>query len=228
MASVVQAVTRNPLRTAQIVLAIISIALSASILGTAADTYRVYKQQSSGMNPWWLPLWPDHFDTSSTPALIGTGAAILILNLVFVVVSLFPRIPIVQSPKLSGLFTMLVAVPSFLLSLFGIIFAHVLNTHAGGNTQRDTIQTWTCRFKNAHPMDGGLEIQSNMSNESFGRLCTESMFSFYGLIPLMVLQFTMIIVALVGWRQPVLTLPRSTGGSKEMDSSREGTPSDAP
>jgi len=223
MASVLM---RNPLRTAQIVLAVISVALSAAILGTAADALRVYKSQTKQMNPWWLPLWPSHFDTSGTSATIGTAATVLVLNLIFAVVSLFPKLHLVQSPKLSAMFTMLVSVPSFLLALFDIIFAHVLNTHTSGSTQRDTIQTWTCRFKNVKPEADSLALDHNMSNALFGRLCEESRFAFYALIPLILIQFAMIVIALRGWRRPVLTLPRSTGGTKEVESSPEpeGTP----
>lgn len=86
------ALRRNPLRTAQIALAVLSVALSAAILGTAADALKVYNSQRKGMNPWWLPLWPNHFDTSSSPAIIAASSVALVLNLTFTAVNLFPRV----------------------------------------------------------------------------------------------------------------------------------------
>lgn len=64
-----------------LVLAIISITLGLAIVGCAGQTLRVFNSQQA-TNTWFLPVWPNHFDTSELRALIGTSAAIVVLNAV--------------------------------------------------------------------------------------------------------------------------------------------------
>lgn len=80
-------------------LAALSFAFAVTILGTAAHTMSVYNIQS-GVNPWWIPLWAEHFDVRGTRSLIGSAAVVLILNLFFCVVNFVPR---VCSPLFSSL-----------------------------------------------------------------------------------------------------------------------------
>lgn len=66
--------------------------LAAAIVGTAIHSYRTFVIQTSAMNPWWLPLWPGHFNSTGTKALIGAGSAILLLNFIFIVFSIIPKV----------------------------------------------------------------------------------------------------------------------------------------
>jgi hypothetical protein len=59
-----------PLHLAQTIITGLVVAFSIAILGTSAHTLDVYNKQRS-TNPWWTPLWPQHFDTHGTKALIG-------------------------------------------------------------------------------------------------------------------------------------------------------------
>jgi hypothetical protein len=73
-------------------LATLSTMLSVAVLGTVGHSYHLYQIQTAANNPWWLPLWPQHFDTTGTRALIGAGAGITLLNLVYITVSVVPKV----------------------------------------------------------------------------------------------------------------------------------------
>lgn len=74
------------LRTPTLALALLSMCLSIGIIGTAGRSYHVFTSAASkGDNPWFLPAWPNHFDMRELQALIGTSAAIFVLNAVLVV-----------------------------------------------------------------------------------------------------------------------------------------------
>ena len=81
----------TPLHIAQLVLVGLTLCLSIAIIGTAAHTLHVFNSQQS-TNPWWLPLWPQHFDTHSTSALIGSAASVVMLNAIFLIFTLVPRV----------------------------------------------------------------------------------------------------------------------------------------
>lgn len=72
------------LRTPTLALALLSICLSIGIIGTAGRSYAVFTTSQSS-NPWFLPAWPNHFDLRELQALLGTSAAIVVLNAVLVV-----------------------------------------------------------------------------------------------------------------------------------------------
>jgi len=80
-----------PLHLAQTVITGLVVALSIAILGTAAHTLNVYNKQHTS-NPWWLPLWPQHFDVHGTKALVASAAVALVLSGVFLVMSLIPKV----------------------------------------------------------------------------------------------------------------------------------------
>lgn len=66
--------------------------LAAAIVGTAIHSYHTFRVQRGANNPWWLPLWPQHFDTTGTKTLIGAGSGIILLNLVYIIVSVIPKV----------------------------------------------------------------------------------------------------------------------------------------
>lgn len=72
-------------------LSALSFVFAATILGTAAHTLAIYHEQRS-VNPWWIPLWSEHFDIAATRSLIGAAATILILNLMFCIANVIPRV----------------------------------------------------------------------------------------------------------------------------------------
>jgi hypothetical protein len=80
-----------PLHVVQAVLIGLCFCLSVAILGTAGHTLHVFKTQQSS-NPWWLPLWPQHFDASGISALIGSAAVVTVLSAIFLVFALVPRV----------------------------------------------------------------------------------------------------------------------------------------
>jgi hypothetical protein len=80
-----------PFHLAQTVITGLVVALSIAILGTSAHTLDVYNKQRS-TNPWWTPLWPQHFDTHGTKALIASSVVTLVLLSAFLVMSLLPKV----------------------------------------------------------------------------------------------------------------------------------------
>jgi hypothetical protein len=66
--------------------------------------------------------------------------------------------------------------PSCLVTLVTVIYCHILNSDA---PEIDTIQTWTCKYKNSHPYEQDIPLPSNMGNKDFGSLCTQSVSVFF-------------------------------------------------
>ena len=56
-----------------------------------------------------------------------------------------------------------------------VIYAHILNHNS---PDIDTIQTWTCKYKNSKPLSQDLSIPSNMGNGLFKSICQESVCPF--------------------------------------------------
>jgi len=179
---------RSPLGwllSAQLVLSILSFMTACAVLGTSAHAFSAYKHGTSSNNPWWLPLWPEHFYTKNTQALIGAAAGVVLLNLVFIVMSSIPRVrksalylrtrtksvkvDIASKPLFGAITTVGIALPAFLLALFGIIFNSLLNKRT---TNADTIQSWTCRFDKSMPIQG-ITIPQTFTNEKFSMICLE-------------------------------------------------------
>jgi hypothetical protein len=80
-----------PLHMAQAVLIGLCAALSIATLGTSAHTLDVFNKQQT-FNPWWLPLWPQHFDVHGIKALVGASTAVFVLSAIFLVFALVPRV----------------------------------------------------------------------------------------------------------------------------------------
>jgi hypothetical protein len=69
-----------PLHLAQTILTAVVIIFSITILGTSAHTLDVFNKQQTS-NPWWLPMWPQHFDVQGTKALIASSVVTLVLSI---------------------------------------------------------------------------------------------------------------------------------------------------
>lgn len=76
----------------QLALAGLSGILATAVVGTAAHTYSVFHSQRSENNPWYLPLWPEHFDVTGTKAAIGTGVVVMVLNFGLLAITLIPKV----------------------------------------------------------------------------------------------------------------------------------------
>ncbi|ORY13836.1 hypothetical protein BCR34DRAFT_480313 [Clohesyomyces aquaticus] len=172
-----------PLHLAQSIIIGLCTALSVAVLGCAAHTLDVFNKQQTS-NPWWLPLWPQHFTTAGTKALIGSAVSVLILSTVFLVFALVPKLNLANRPTLRALLAIGTTLPSALVTLVTIIYAHILNHDS---PELDTIQTWTCKYKNSRPMDQDISMPSNMGNGSFGSLCHQSKFALYGTLTVFLL-----------------------------------------
>jgi hypothetical protein len=69
--------------------------------------------------------------------------------------------------------------PSGLLALVTLVYAHILNSNS---PDLDTIQTWTCKYKGSTSLVQDLDtpMPSDLGNGNFGALCRESQFALWG------------------------------------------------
>lgn len=86
--------------------------------------------------------------------------------------------------------------PSALLTLATVIYAHILNNDA---PELDTIQTWTCKYKNSRPLQQDLDLPTNMGNGNFNKLCHESRFALYGTLTVFLLLGASMALSLLCW-----------------------------
>lgn len=80
------------LRIAQLILAALTAIFSLAVLATSAHTLNKFQTQRAALNPWYLPLWPEHFNTTNTQVFIGTSTASMVLALVFIIMLCLPRV----------------------------------------------------------------------------------------------------------------------------------------
>jgi hypothetical protein len=84
------------IRPVQLLLVTLSTLTAGAILGTAAHAFSVYRTGRAANNPWWLPLWPQYFYTTNAEAVIGAAAGIVLLNVVYIVLALLPKVRALQ------------------------------------------------------------------------------------------------------------------------------------
>jgi len=184
-----------PLHNAQSVSFGIVAVLATAITGTASHTLDVFhKQQPS--NPWWLPLWPQHFDTNGTKALIGSAVSVLVLSIVFLVFAVVPRFNLTNRPTFRAMLSLGTCLPGALVTLITIIYAHILNNDS---PHMDTLQTWTCRYRKSRPLEQNMPMPSNMGNSKFNSLCRESKFALYGTLIVFLLLSLNLGLTIVTW-----------------------------
>lgn len=183
-----------PLHLAQTVVTGIVVAMSIAILGTSAHTLDVFNKQQTS-NPWWLPLWSQHFDVHGTKALIASATVTLVLSGIFLVMSLVPQVNLANKHTLRALVALGSAGPSSLLTLVTVIYVHIINH----KSELDTIQTWTCKYKNSRPMPQNMTMASNMGNGNFTSLCNESKFALYGTLVVFLLLGASMGLSVTGW-----------------------------
>jgi hypothetical protein len=184
-----------PLHLAQTIITGLVVALSIAILGTSAHTLDVYNKQRL-TNPWWTPLWRQHFDTHGTKALVASAVVTLVLSGVFLVMSVVPKFALREKYTLRALLSLGTILPCFLLTLMTVIWAHVLNRNT---PEMDTIQTWTCRYQRSKPTAQDMVTPSRLSNAGFKSLCQESKFALYGTLVVFLLLGISMVVTMVTW-----------------------------
>jgi len=185
-----------PLHLAQSIVLGLVCAMSVAIIGTAAHTLDVFNKQQSS-NPWWLPLWPQHFDTHGTKALIGSATSVFVLSAVFLVFALIPSFNLASRPTFRALLALGTTLPAALVSLITIIYAHILNNDT---PEMDTIQTWTCKYKNSQPLvQQNPTMLSGMGNSNFGALCKMSKFALWGTLAMFILVSASIGLTILTW-----------------------------
>ncbi|EDU43556.1 hypothetical protein PtrSN002B_009672 [Pyrenophora tritici-repentis] len=188
-----------PFHLAQAIITGLVVALSIAILGTSAHTLDVFNKQHLS-NPWWAPMWPQHFDVQGTKALIASSVVTLVLCGAFLIASFVPQLALRQKYTLRALLSLATLLPTLLLTLITTIWAHMLNNNA---PDVDTIQTWTCKMQNSQPLAQNLPatiaVPTGMSNNDFKTLCGASKFALHGTLVVFLLVGASMGVTVVTW-----------------------------
>lgn len=184
-----------PLHLAQTVITGLVIVFSIAILGTSAHTLDIFNKQQTS-NPWWLPLWPQHFDVHGTKALIASSVIALTLSSAFLIATFLPSLQLKQKHTLRAALSLCTTLPSLLLTLITTIWAHILNRQT---PDIDTIQTWACKYQHSSPLRQDLSLPSNMGNSNFGAICRESRFALYGTLVIFLLLGASMVLSFVCW-----------------------------
>lgn len=195
-----------PLNLAQTILTALVVVFSIAVLGTSAHTLDVFNKQQTS-NPWWLPMWPQHFDVHGTKALVASSVVTFTLSSAFLIASFLPsvrppvpntlaqltnkQLQLKQKHTLRAALSIATILPSLLLTLISVIWSHIINRQT---PDIDTIQTWSCKYQHSAPLRQDLTLPSNMGNSNFGSICRESRFALYGtLITFLLLGFSMVL-----------------------------------
>ncbi|KAK8245330.1 hypothetical protein HDK77DRAFT_249913 [Phyllosticta capitalensis] len=185
----------SKVQMAQVAVAALVFCLSVAIMGTAGHSLQVYRGQSS-TNPWWLPLWNQHFNVRGTNSLIGSSAFSTVTTLVFIALCFVPKLNLANHPTHFAFISILLTLPSASVTLSIVVYVHVLNYQSPAS---ETIQTWTCKLKNATPLNASAAVSDGVSNHQFSRLCAESKFAHYTSLVVFLLQAMMLVGAVFGW-----------------------------
>ncbi|SMQ48238.1 unnamed protein product [Zymoseptoria tritici ST99CH_3D7] len=167
----------SPLRLPTLTLTLLSLALNLSLLSTAAHTLHLFNTHKH-TSPYFLPIWASHFETRQLAALIGTSTIIVLLNGLYAGgLYLTSRLEDVIKVAIAGL--------GLILSLLALSYSSVLQS----NTGRDTLQTWTCMWK---------DVPNQSVPEQFGTMCQQTRFAFYATIPSFIFQLSLLGMAVYG------------------------------
>ncbi|PSK51790.1 hypothetical protein B9Z65_3057 [Elsinoe australis] len=166
------------------IFASLAICLSAAVLGCAGNILHAYNTQKNG-NPWWLPLWPQHFDDRGLKALIGGGTSVVVLNAVCIA-SLYKQ----HKWQKDAIF-----VSAFLSAIaagVAVIYPAVLNQQS---PTRDTMQSWTCTWSSTtDAVSAGIPA-------NFPSLCLQNKLAFYAAVPILILQLTVLGLAMFSMKK---------------------------
>ncbi|KAI4788120.1 hypothetical protein E4T44_13529 [Aureobasidium sp. EXF-8845] len=181
----IRPITRSPLLllTLSICIALPSLAISTHILS-------LFRAEHAS-NPWWLPIWHAHFNTHGLIATIATSCIIFAIDVVCMGLAVAGN-KTGENSKMIKWTTVVCMVAASVTALIAIIMPAVANATAPSKS--DTIQTWTCRWKDAVG-----------APENFGPLCRESQFTSYAAIPLFIVHLLLLIQSI----QDAVTIPKT-------------------
>lgn len=100
------------LSSLRIATAAITLAISISIIGCAANSLQTYSGNDFSQD-WGLPLWPMKVDLRPTRAVLSSGVIVTVASLVYLAAALFPSVGCLESISLSQLTESLSLAPSF-------------------------------------------------------------------------------------------------------------------
>jgi len=123
-----------------------------------------------------------------------------------------------DKPTPRALFSLATLLPSALLSLVTVIYAHILNNNS---PDRDTIQTWTCKYKNGRALEQDIELLDDMGNGNFGVLCRESKFALWGTLVVFLILGAGVGLIFVTWAADKWAV-RAEKKEKEAESAIQG------
>jgi hypothetical protein len=84
--------TNKVLRPLNLVFSGLGLCMSIAVVATQAHVYHTYLSQTAANNPFWLPVWPEHFQTAGTKTAIGVVTLILVLHLSFIAIYLYRKV----------------------------------------------------------------------------------------------------------------------------------------
>ncbi|THY54230.1 hypothetical protein D6C99_03563 [Aureobasidium pullulans] len=169
----IRPVTRSPL-----LLIALSICLALPILAVSSHILSVYRDEHAS-NPWWLPIWHAHFDTRGLIAITVTSCIIFALDLVSIGLVIAGNKTGNKSKNVKWI-VVASMLATTIAALVAIIMPAIVN--AAAPSKSDTVQTWTCRWRNAVG-----------APENFGALCHESQFTSYAPIPLFIIHLLLLV-----------------------------------
>ncbi|KAI5209556.1 hypothetical protein E4T39_00889 [Aureobasidium subglaciale] len=150
----IRPITRSPL-----LLLTLSICLALPLLAISSHALSSYRIEHA-LNPWWLPIWHEHFDNRGIIAVIVTSSIVFALDIISVGLIVAGNKASDKSKTIKCIHVVIMLVAT-IATLIAIIMPAV--TNAASPSKSDTIQTWTCRWKD---VDG--------APKNFEPLCHES------------------------------------------------------
>jgi len=178
------------LRPLNLVFAGLGLGLSVALVAAQAHVYHTYLSQTAANNPFWLPIWPQHFQTAGTKTAIGILTLILVLHLAFVGVYLWRK-----GKSSHGIWESAprVGFPLSVATLFLAMTSLIVNYKMNNRGPRtDTIETWTCKWSEPTNATAG-----GVMNGNFRALCSETTFGLWGTVSLMIVMGLFFVSTLV-------------------------------
>ncbi|KAI4728491.1 hypothetical protein E4T49_03848 [Aureobasidium sp. EXF-10728] len=166
-------ITRSPL-----LLLTISICLALPILAVSTHVLSIFRSEHA-TNPWWLPVWHAHFNTHGLIAVIATSCVVFAVDIASIVLVVAEN-KTGDKSKMIRWTTVTFTLAATVAALIAMIMPAVAN--AAAPSKSDTVQTWTCRWKDAVG-----------APENFEPLCRESQFSSYAPIPLFIVHLLLLV-----------------------------------
>ncbi|KPM46304.1 hypothetical protein AK830_g356 [Neonectria ditissima] len=142
---------------ARLGLTVLALVAGITVLGVSADSMAVY-QATHVPDDFLLPLWPYNMDFRPTVALVTGSAIVIVANVISLLAS---KTQIVRS-RLGVHMALSLATPviALIAAIIAMAFFYAVNT----STTADSLQSWTCRWKDV----------TMMTQPHFGTLCKQS------------------------------------------------------